>query len=263
MNILLIGDAGQDVYHHGSAKRLSPEAPVPIFTVESTSHRPGMASNVKENLVAQGAKVTFVHREISSKVRFIDSRFNHHLLRVDHDQRSGQLLREDLPKDLLEFDAIVISDYQKGTVSYELLEQLIDLKERPIIFIDTKKPDLKRLDGDRVVIKINEEEHGLATSTVMTASLVITRGSNGVIVHHGGRTVVEPVPPIEVFDVTGAGDTFLVTLTSTWLMSRSPIEAVRRAITASGLTVKRLGTYAPTSTEIDAALKEINSRVNP
>ena len=55
-NILVIGDVMLDRYFNGKVKRISPEAPVPVFRKTSEYCVPGGASNVATNLVAAGQK---------------------------------------------------------------------------------------------------------------------------------------------------------------------------------------------------------------
>ena len=136
LHILVIGDDCRDIYEYGSVDRISPEAPVPVFKKIQTEERRGMAGNVCNNLINLGCTVTFVHGEPSTKTRLIDIKSKQHIVRVDHDVYSDAVTLDDLP---LDFDAIVISDYQKGTVSYELIEQLRKEYAGPI-FVDTKKP---------------------------------------------------------------------------------------------------------------------------
>ena len=50
LNILVIGDVMLDSYLWGEAERISPEAPVPIVNVRSSSSNPGGAGNVVSNL---------------------------------------------------------------------------------------------------------------------------------------------------------------------------------------------------------------------
>ena len=57
-NILLIGEHCIDVYHYGTCNRLNPEAPVPILDEEYITRVDGMASNVKNNLLTLGFKIT-------------------------------------------------------------------------------------------------------------------------------------------------------------------------------------------------------------
>jgi D-beta-D-heptose 7-phosphate kinase/D-beta-D-heptose 1-phosphate adenosyltransferase len=237
--ILLIGDDCTDIYKYGSVDRISPEAPVPVFVPKYDIVKDGMAGNVRKNLEALGCEVKFLHGETSTKTRLIDTRSKQQIVRIDKDVESKPLT-VDIPLD--EYDAIVISDYNKGTVSYELIEELRKEFSGPI-FVDTKKSDLARLEG--CFIKINELENSRATS-FPTAGLIVTYGDRGVVCNEfafGARTV-------EVADVCGAGDTFLAAVCYQYLNTLNLHLAIVFAINASAVTVQHLGNYAPTLEEI-------------
>jgi D-beta-D-heptose 7-phosphate kinase/D-beta-D-heptose 1-phosphate adenosyltransferase len=237
--ILLVGDDCVDVYRYGSVDRISPEAPVPVFVPKYDIVKDGMAGNVHRNLEALGCDVTYLFGETSTKTRLIDTRSKQQIVRIDKDIESKPLTIE-IP--LTEYNAIVVSDYNKGTISYELIEELRCNFLGPI-FVDTKKTDLARLEG--CFIKINELEHSRATS-FPTAGLVVTYGERGVIYDKwafGAKNV-------EVADVCGAGDTFLSALTYEYLNTQNMHKAIEFAINASAVTVQHLGNYAPTLKEI-------------
>ncbi len=56
--VLVVGDLMLDSYWWGAARRISPEAPVPVFSLESESDRLGGAANVALNLSKLGASVS-------------------------------------------------------------------------------------------------------------------------------------------------------------------------------------------------------------
>jgi bifunctional ADP-heptose synthase (sugar kinase/adenylyltransferase) len=169
-NILLIGDACEDTYTYGYVNRISPEAPVPVFEPHSTTHKDGMAGNVCKNLEALGCTVNFLHGAVSKKNRLIDHRTKQQILRIDHDAKSQPITFETVIPPV--YDAVVISDYNKGTVSYELIEELAKEVDVPI-FVDTKKTDLARLAG--CYVKINALEKSRATSLPKIDHLIVTR----------------------------------------------------------------------------------------
>jgi D-beta-D-heptose 7-phosphate kinase/D-beta-D-heptose 1-phosphate adenosyltransferase len=238
--ILLIGDNCTDVYQYGTIDRLSPEAPVPVFVPTRTEERAGMAGNVANNLKALGCYVDYLHGETSVKTRLIDERSKQQIVRIDRDVQSTPITFDtDIPD---VYDAIVISDYNKGTVSYELIEELIALSIP--IFIDTKKPDLERFQG--AWVKINELEHSKIKSEC--SGLIVTRGSRGAsAIHH---SIDVSSHSVEVVDVTGAGDTFLAALTYQYLDTGDIEKAIKFANLASAVTVQHSGVYAPTLKEI-------------
>ena len=236
-NILLIGDACEDTYTYGYVNRISPEAPVPIFEPHYTIHHDGMAGNVRKNLEALGCDVNFLHGAVSKKNRLIDQRTKQQLLRLDKDAISKPVTFETvIPPG---YDAIVISDYNKGTVSYELIEELAKEVDVPI-FVDTKKTDLARLSG--CYVKINALEKSRATSLPKIDHLIVTQGHHGAT-WNGWGYPAELVG--DVTDVCGAGDTFLAALAYQFLVTNSMPDAVKFANRAAAITVQHIGVYAP------------------
>jgi D-beta-D-heptose 7-phosphate kinase/D-beta-D-heptose 1-phosphate adenosyltransferase len=236
--ILLVGDNCIDIYQYGTVDRLSPEAPVPIFVPTHKEEREGMAGNVYANLKALGCDVNLICGSASRKTRLVDSRSKQQILRMDQDHESIPIVNIDSNG----YDAIVISDYNKGVVSYELIERLIATKLP--VFIDTKKTDLARMQG--AWVKINELEYSKIKSEC--SGLIVTRGDKGAEVKH--HDIFLSAPKVEVVDVTGAGDTFLAALTYNWLHTKNIERAVSFAISASSITVQHFGCYAPTMEEI-------------
>ena len=239
--ILLVRDDCVDVYQYGNVNRISPEAPVPVFTFSHEERKPGMAGNVARNLEALGCDVDYLHGETSTKTRLIDIRSKQQIVRVDNDIQSQPLEFVTAIPDV--YDAVVVSDYDKGTVSYELIEGLIALSIP--IFIDTKKTDLERLQG--AWVKINELEYSKIKTEC--SGLIVTLGSKGAIVPHHDLSF--PAPRVEVSDVCGAGDTFLAALVSEYLAQQDIAPAIEYAIKAASVTVQHLGVYAPTREELE------------
>lgn len=235
----MIGDRCIDEYHYGKVNRLSPEAPVPIFIPRHTISKNGMASNVEDNLKALDVDVISYFGHPSIKIRMIDERSNQQLLRIDKDQITNPLEFTSLflPKDI---DGIIVSDYEKGLITYELLESLI--KTELPVFIDTKKTNLKRLDG--AFVKINTLEFEKAKT--FPNNLIITRGKKGAEY----KNKIYPAPEIAITDVCGAGDTFLASFSYKYLLTKNVETSIEFAIKASSITVQHLGVYAPTLKEI-------------
>lgn len=239
--ILLIGDDCLDIYQFGTVDRISPEAPVPIFKMGYKDERAGMARNVKVNLEELGCHVDYIPGSTSTKTRLIDSRSKQQLLRIDNDAKSHPITLETAIPDL--YDAVVISDYCKGAVSYELIESIIEESDHSSkfpVFIDTKKHDLSRFQG--AWVKINEHEYKQITGEC--TGLIVTKGSNGAeAIHHDIKL---PAVPTEVVDVTGAGDTFLSSFVFQYLNTNGDLKSsIEFAIRASSKTVQHLGCYAP------------------
>lgn len=240
--ILLIGDNGVDQYQYGTVDRISPEAPVPIINYTHTITKPGMAANVKDNLEKLNCAVEFIHGiKTSVKTRIIDSRTKHHLVRIDQDSPSRPIKID--YTNINQYDAIVVSDYNKGSIDYDIIENLRYRYNGPI-FIDTKKTDLQRFEG--CYVKINQKEFDAAKT--FPSDLIVTKGNKGAVY----KDQLIPALNIEAFDVCGAGDTFLSALAYQYCNTKDIIKSIEFAIKASSVTIQHIGVYSPTLEEIEA-----------
>jgi D-beta-D-heptose 7-phosphate kinase/D-beta-D-heptose 1-phosphate adenosyltransferase len=239
--ILLVGDVCLDIYWFGVVDRISPEAPVPVFQYKYTEQHAGMAGNVSMNLETLGCEVVQICKDTGTKTRLIDLRSKQQITRIDNETAVTPLTFADLG--VIDYDAIVVSDYNKGSITYELIEQIIQTGLP--VFVDTKKTDLKRFEG--AWVKINELEYSKITSECK--GLIVTRGARGAsVIHH---SIECPAPEVEVADVTGAGDTFLAAFAYQYLGTTNLVQSIRFAIDASAVTVQHLGCYAPMLGEIE------------
>jgi bifunctional ADP-heptose synthase (sugar kinase/adenylyltransferase) len=239
--VLIVGDLCTDVYQYYTVKKISPEAPVPVLTRHKEQSYAGMAGNVTNNLIALGVNVDHIYGHSSTKIRLVDIKSKHQIARIDNDVISKPLTY----LHRYDYDAIVFSDYDKGLITYDLIQDTRRRFKGPI-FVDTKKTDLRRLEG--CVVKINEPEYEkLETECSM---LVVTRAAKPVKYMYQEF----PVPQTEVVDVCGAGDTFLAALCFEYLNTNSIEKGIEFAIRASNITIKHYGVYAPT-------LKEINENI--
>lgn len=242
--ILLIGDSCVDEYKIGTVDRLSPEAPVPVIKIVDTVQVPGMASNVHKNLVNLNCQITFItNPEVITKTRYIDKRSGQHLIRVD-DEPNIRAWNGQINHPWGSFDAVVISDYNKGFLTYQHIEQIIRNFKGPV-FIDTKKTDLERFQG--AWVKINQLESTLLTSKC--TGLIVTLGSKGAKLWDN----YYPTKEVEVTDVCGCGDTFLAALAVQYLYTKDIEKSIMFANAAAGLTVQHRGNYAPSYDEIRRA----------
>lgn len=236
--VLLIGDSCVDEYQYGVVERISPEAPVPVFKFLYSEEKSGMVFNVKKNLETFPIDVTLYTDLPSRKIRLIDKKTKQHVLRVDQDRYSKDPFI--VINDINEYDAVVISDYEKGFVTYDLFEQLTRVYTGPV-YVDTKKKDLARLGS--CFVKINEQERNSCTS--LCENLIVTLGDRGAIFND----VVYEGTKVEIADVCGAGDTFLAALVYFHLLTTRIDLAIPLANKAAAVTVQHLGTYAPSMKE--------------
>jgi len=229
--ILLIGDSCYDTYYFGSVNRLSPEAPIPVLDLEETVEKRGMASNVYDNLLALGVTVDMITCIVDHKKRYIDKRSGHQLLRVDERLPFNKV---EVSRDFSLYDAIMISDYDKGLLTYQDIELIISQAGNVPVFIDTKKKDLARFEG--AVLKLNNIEWESRTSD--HSDCIVTRGKDDIT--YKGNTY--KTPKVNAHDVCGAGDTFF----AAYVYSSD----INFALKAASITVQHIGVYSPSLKEI-------------
>ena len=210
-----------------------------------------------------------------TKQRFMETTYQQQLLRVDYEEKytmshthNEQILAL---LDQLNPEYIVFSDYNKWIINKELINdiKLYAQEHNAKIFVDSKpnnlkyfenvyliKPNLKEF---RQMIK-NEElpntdeaikEHGIKFVEQYKCNLVITRWNKGAaLITKDGQFFALPTKAKQVFDVTGAWDTFLAAIVyslSIWSDLKSAVELGNKA---SWIVVGKLGTATVTPEEL-------------
>lgn len=301
--VLIAGDVMLDRYWHGTAARISPEAPVPVVRVESNEERPGGAGNVALNVAALGAQVTLaglvgddeaataLQRLLSeaqveclfkrlpgcatvTKLRVLSR--HQQLIRLDFEggfhATDAQTLAQQVIQRLPECDALVLSDYGKGTLSAvpEIITAarktgqpvLVDPKGRdfePYRGATLMTPNLSEFeavvghcaDEDALVRKGEALRRALALN-----ALVITRSERGMTLLREGHPALHlSAQAREVFDVTGAGDTVIASFAAALAAGADLAAAARLANIAAGIVVGKLGAASVSVTELHSALQ--------
>lgn len=241
--VLLIGDSCEDEYIYGSCNRISPEAPVPVMNFSRLETKSGMAGNVCLNLQSFEMDITFLtNSEKIVKTRFIDEKSTQQILRVDNESQVKPLM---LPINTNGFDAIVISDYNKGYLSLSKINEIVDQASCPV-FIDSKKTFLPN--KENCFVKINDIEYSKLQEDCYIDNLIITKGAEGCIY----KNTLYKAQKVSVYDVVGAGDTFLAALVFSYLAKRDIEEAIKFANKAAAVVVQQPGTYVLQENDINA-----------
>ena len=135
MKILVVGESCTDVYHYGKANRMCPEAPVPVFVPGNRIVKNGgMAYNVYKNILSLDSEIdvdilTNNNWRNITKTRYVDYRTNYIVLRLDeNDDGYGTCNVREIEYD--KYDAIVISDYNKGFLSESDIEYISTMLDR-------------------------------------------------------------------------------------------------------------------------------------
>ena len=244
-NVLVIGDTCIDKFIYGTAVRLAPEAPVPVFNPVNETTNNGMAGNVIANLKALGLNVLSIYnKEQIIKSRYVDDRSGQILLRVDENDKVKRINTKDLKQITnnqykgINIDAIVISDYDKGFLDEEDI-QFICMNNKHV-FIDTKKI-LDNYCTQASFIKINHVEYAHTEYSLKDLNiedkLIITLSNKGC--QYKGKLF--PVEKVQIKDVSGAGDTFLSGLVAEYIRTKDIEKAIVFAQACATIVVQKLG----------------------
>ena len=224
MKVLVIGDSCTDKFVYGVCDRICPEAPVPVFNPTYQKANGGMAKNVFNNLIslAKNWDIDLITNEDEiTKTRLVDIKTNQMLLRVDEDDSCNRVKNNVITK-LGDYDAVVISDYNKGFLTESIIQYLIG--KYPLSFIDSKKL-FNDWVNDVTFLKINEVEFNRNKKNLKKykGNLIVTLGEKGVKYKD---TIIPPTRQAEVSDLSGAGDTYFAAFIFSYLTSKNIIESI-------------------------------------
>jgi rfaE bifunctional protein kinase chain/domain len=291
VKVLVVGDVMLDRYCWGSVHRISPEAPVPVVNLESESLIAGGAANVAANIKGLGATPFLVgiigndsngqdlirslsglnisahdliqvgNRPTTVKTRIVAHQ--QQIVRLDQELKSKLSETEEQIvwvkiRDLLHLvDIVIVSDYDKGLLTENLLQRLITKcrKLKKKVLVDPKGKDYQKYQHSTILTpnkkealeasrQNNVQEAGVELmSKIQVESLLITQGEEGMTIFEKGR---EPTHlgalARHVYDVTGAGDTVIATLGVALGAEADLVSAAKIANAAAGFVVEEVGT---------------------
>jgi D-glycero-beta-D-manno-heptose-7-phosphate kinase len=300
--IVVVGDAMLDVYLVGEVDRVSPEAPVPVVTVHASRHGLGGAANVAANVAVLGAEcrlvavvgedtrgasvrteladlhlssdyvITDAARPTTSKTRVVAR--GQQMLRIDEEiddpipARVMEQLCNALERALKDADALLIEDYNKGTMVPQVIERgmAIARKRSLPVVVDPKFKNFFAYRG-ATVFKPNVRELELAMGAALDLAhpdalpaaleklgvhnLLLTLGAEGMILvgKDGDLTRIAAMAR-EVFDVSGAGDTVTAWVGTALAAGASVREAAHIANFAAGIEVGKAGVATVSPAEV-------------
>ncbi|MBN1405487.1 MAG: bifunctional hydroxymethylpyrimidine kinase/phosphomethylpyrimidine kinase, partial [Candidatus Omnitrophica bacterium] len=174
-----------------------------------------------------------------------------------------------------DIDAVIIEDYGKGLIQPHLIKRIVSMgkKYKKIIAVDPKEEHFSYYKGVTVVTP-NQHEAEIAASikikdepSVQKAAkrlmdklkckaVLITLGEKGMaLLEEGGKFNRVPTVAREVFDVSGAGDTAIATLTLAKVAGATMQEAAYISNAAAGIVVGKLGVAVVDPDELKKAIK--------
>ncbi len=289
-SILVAGDVMLDLYIRGEVERISPEAPVLVVLETSRQMALGGAANVANNIKSLGGKVSLLgvtgkdsEREMikkacrSSKINFhlvtdpgrmttTKTRAlarHHHLLRIDRENKislSPAVEKKVISeiKNLPNHDLVVISDYNKGFLTKNIVQALekrfgknkIIANFKPansylfknILALTHNLKEAKEITNLTATDNKSAEKVVVALAKNFSSSIILTRGDQGMTIWDDNGVHHVPARAAKVMDVTGASDTVISVSALMLACKSSLLEAAKLANYAAGLVVGLEGT---------------------
>lgn len=233
---------------------------------------------IKQIIESYGAQTSLVvDASIKTIVKLRMIAQNQQLLRADFDEHpSDEVLSQCLDgfqKAVHSADVVVLSDYGKGGLRH--VSQMIALAKQakvPVI-IDPKGEDYSRYRGATLITPNMKEFEAVAGHSQTEAEfvakaqamradleldyLLVTRSEKGMSLFcHNGEQINSPATALEVYDVSGAGDTVISLMALATVSNFSEQEKLTLANTVAGIVVGKLGTAVATIDEVVAKLVE-------
>ncbi len=235
-----------------------------------------LAQLLGTNLSVDFHQIIDTDRPTTTKTRFRAE--GQQVLRVDEEVTSpvGHTTAEQLLttfRDAVQsVELVVLSDYAKGAVAPDIVRQVIDIARKagkPVV-TDPKladfsiyagstmlTPNLGELQNAAGLTSESLEDVAEAAATLARhhdiKSILVTLSARGMLlVNEDGSWTLDPAKTLEVFDVSGAGDTVIAMIGAALAGGMADAEAVRLANIAAGVVVAKSGTAAACPGEIIA-----------
>ena len=235
-----------------------------------------LAQLLGTNLSVDFHQIIDTDRPTTTKTRFRAD--GQQVLRVDEEVTSpvGHTTAEQLLttfRDAVQsVELVVLSDYAKGAVAPDIVRQVIDIARKagkPVV-TDPKladfsiyagstmlTPNLGELQNAAGLTSESLEDVAEAAATLARhhdiKSILVTLSARGMLlVNEDGSWTHDPAKTLEVFDVSGAGDTVIAMIGAALAGGMADTEAVRLANIAAGVVVAKSGTAAACPGEIIA-----------
>jgi D-beta-D-heptose 7-phosphate kinase/D-beta-D-heptose 1-phosphate adenosyltransferase len=243
VKILVIGDSCTDKFIYGTCDRICPEAPVPVFAPTKVKTNGGMALNVQSNVQAFGVDCDIItNGELITKTRYVDSKTNQMLLRVDeHDYVKTKVDIEDVRNRINGYDGVIISDYNKGFLSEEDIDVITT--ECKNVFLNTKKKFSWNF-VDARFIQLNQYEYENTLREIddmrddIYDKLIVTYGDRGCYYQ---KELYPPPHKVGVRDLSGAGDTFISAFAVNFIENNDVYKAIDFAQDCASKVVAKRG----------------------
>jgi len=244
MKVLVIGETCVDQFVYCEAKRLSPEAPVPVLNPLYTVNNPCMAGNTFENVKAlapDAIMASITQKDTITKTRYVEEKSNHMFFRVDEGENFECKFKWSAFTDstIAQADIVIVSDYNKGFLSNGDLKEIA--RKSKLSILDSKRKLTNEIAKSFTFVKLNDSERS-NNPDLTTDNIITTLGKRGA--EYKG-VVYESPNPQDTIDVSGAGDTFTAAFIVKYFQLQDESAAIKFANRQSALVVSKRGVVTP------------------
>jgi len=244
MKVLVIGETCVDKFVYCDAKRLSPEAPVPVLTPLYTTENPGMAGNTIANIKAISPNCemnSITQKSEITKTRYVEEKSNHMFLRVDEGEKFDCRFKWSLNMDIIlgQADIVIVSDYNKGWLSNADIREIG--RKANLSILDSKRQLTNDIIEHYTFVKLNESER-LNNPQLTTDNIITTLGKKGA---EYKNVLFESPNPQDTIDVSGAGDTFTAAFIIKYYQLQDEATAIKFANRKASEVVTQRGVVVP------------------
>jgi len=244
------------------------------------------AKNIKTILKKQNISTNSIISDKNfktiNKTRVLASK-RHHVVRLDFEEKfilNSKLIHnilEKYKKLINKVDIVIVQDYGKGFINSIISQEFINIaiqNNKPIFIDPSRKQDVfiyknadlikPNLDEFKIINKLDLDESYnydnyayKLRSSLNTKYIVLTKGIEGMSIYYDNNKVYNlSSNKVEVFDVSGAGDTVIASLALAFVAGLDIKDAASFANICGAIVVSKVGTSTVNQSEIIDFVKD-------
>lgn len=250
-------------------------AKVSVMSVVGDDENAKLLKHLLDEIQTKSFLIEQKGRKTSKKTRIVAG--NSQVFRFDHESKNNisfdnvKSLYSKLVEKIKAYDVILLADYGKGVLTKDFTQKIITYANKNDVktVVDPYGSDYTKYKGATLIIPNKEEAQAVTgveitnedklldalkiiNKSYETKHAIITLSEEGIAVLRDNKLSVMPTVPLEVFDVTGSGDTVLASIGFSLALNNSIYNSVEFANLASGVVLRKTGTATVSLEEIQS-----------
>jgi len=250
-------------------------AKVSVMSVVGDDENAKLLKHLLDEIQTKSFLIEQKGRKTSKKTRIVAG--NSQVFRFDHESKNNisfdnvKSLYSKLVEKIKAYDAILLADYGKGVLTKDFTQKIISYANKNNVktIVDPYGEDYSKYKGATLIISNKEEAQNASKIEISnedrlldalkiikenyeTEHAIITLAEEGIAVLKDNELSIMPTVPLEVFDVTGSGDTVLASLGFALALDNNVYDSVEFANLATGVVLRKAGTATVSIEEIQS-----------